>query len=96
MFSASATSSSFTATVMGHLARTGASDISSILIAKHDVQLQDLLDVLGEKLVTRRRVQTPRRPDLWIRPWRRGPVPGLACGAQSQHLALGARSGGGI
>ena len=44
MFAAGTTSSSFTTTVMGHLARTGASDISSILIAKHDVQLQDLLD----------------------------------------------------
>jgi hypothetical protein len=60
MFSASATSSSFTATVMGHLARTGASDISSILIAKHDVQLQDLLDVLGEKLVKTHEVQLRR------------------------------------
>ena len=44
MFAAGTTSSSFTTTVMGHLARTSASDISSILIAKHDVQLQDLLD----------------------------------------------------
>ena len=60
MFSASTTSSSFTATVMGHLARTGASDISSILIAKHDVQLQDLLDVLGEKLVKTHEVQLRR------------------------------------
>jgi hypothetical protein len=37
-----------------------------------------------------------RRPDLCIRPWRRGPVPGLAGGARSQHLAPGARSGGEI
>jgi hypothetical protein len=49
MSASAAPATTFTATVMGHLARSGGSDISDILIAKHDGQLQSMLDVFGDR-----------------------------------------------
>jgi hypothetical protein len=44
----------------GQITLTATDRSSSILIAKHDVQLQDLLDVLGEKLVKTHEAQLRR------------------------------------
>ena len=63
MSASAAPATTFTATVMGHLARSGGSDISDILIAKHDGQLQSMLDVFGDKLVKTHEAQLRRYKD---------------------------------